>query len=213
MYIPKAFEQTDIAALHDFMRVRRFGTIVTVTSDGLVANHIPFVLEPEPAPFGMLRGHVARANPLWRDYSSDIEALAIVSGDDAYISPTWYPTKRETAKVVPTWNYMVVHAYGHLRFVDDPVWVRAHLEALTDQQEVGRLPRWYVSDAPSEFIERIAQGVVGLELPISRLEGKWKLSQNRGPADRAGAIEGLRSEGTQAASRIADAMLRLRAPE
>lgn len=213
MYIPKAFEQTDIATLHDFIRNRQFGTIVALTSDGLVANHIPFVLESAPAPFGMLRGHVARANPLWREYSNDADALAVVSGDDAYISPTWYPTKRDTAKVVPTWNYIVVHAYGHLRFVDDPEWLRAHLEALTDQQEVGRHPRWHVSDAPSDFIEQIAKGVVGLELSISRLEGKWKLSQNQVPADRAGVIGGLRSQGTQPASRIADAMQRFSAPE
>lgn len=206
MYIPKAFEQADAGVLQDFIRARRFGMIVALTSQGLVANHIPFVFESAPAPFGVLRGHVARGNSVWREYSHGTEALAVFQGEDAYISPSWYPSKRDTGKAVPTWNYIVVHAYGGLRFVDDPVWVRAHLEALTDEQERGRQPRWHVSDAPADYIDALAGGVVGLELAITRLEGKWKLSQNRSRADRDGVVEGLRGEGEQLASRIADAM-------
>jgi transcriptional regulator len=208
MYIPHAFEQTDVSAMHDFIRVRRLGMLVTLTANGLAANHIPFVLDAAPAPSGVLRGHIARANPLWRDHSSAVEALVVFQGADAYISPTWYPSKRDTAKVVPTWNFIAVHAYGHLRFVDDAGWLREHLEQLTDEQEADRHPRWRVSDAPADFIGQMVQGVIGVELPISRLHGKWKLSQNRSPADRAGVIDGLRSEGTPSATALAEAMLR-----
>ena len=130
MYLPKYFEETRIQVLHELIRAHPLGALVTLTPSGLDANHIPFEVDPDPAPFGTLRGHIARANPLWREFSRDVEALAIFQGPGTYISPSWYPTKRETAKVVPTWNYAVVHAHGALRVIDDRAW-RVHYVVLT----------------------------------------------------------------------------------
>jgi transcriptional regulator len=191
MYIPQSFKEESIPVLHELMAQQGFATLVTLGSEGLTANHIPLVLDREPAPFGVLRGHVSRANPLWRDFSSEVEALAIFSGPQHYITPSWYPTKTETGKVVPTWNYAVVHAHGPLRVMDDAEWLKRHLKNLTNAHE-SKLPTpWKVDDAPSDFIESLIKGIVGLELPIQRLEGKWKVSQNRSVKDREGVITGL----------------------
>jgi transcriptional regulator len=191
MYLPKHFEETRVEILHQFIREHPLGALVTLTPNGLDANHIPFLLDGNPAPFGTLRAHIARANPLWRDHVPQVEALVIFRGPDTYISPAWYPTKRDTAKVVPTWNYAVVHAHGSLRVIDDHAWLRGLVEALTNRHEATRREPWAVADAPAEFIEKQIGAIIGLEIPITRLYGKWKVSQNRPTQDRDGVVEGL----------------------
>ena len=204
MYLPKHFEETRVQILHELIRAHPLGALVVLTPRGLDANHIPFEVDPDPAPFGTLRGHIARANPLWRDFSRDVEALAIFQGPGTYISPSWYQTKRETAKVVPTWNYAVVHAHGALRFIDDRAWLRGFVEKLTSRHEAGRREPWKVTDAPPDYIEKQLGAIIGLEIPIIRLIGKWKVSQNRPAQDRDGVVEGLLQEGGHFAAAIAN---------
>jgi transcriptional regulator len=175
-----------------------------MTREGLVANHIPFEVDSDSAPFGKLRGHIARANSLWRDFNPEVEALAIFQGPDTYISPSWYPTKNVSGEVVPTWNYAVVHANGPLRIIDDPTWLREFVTKLTNRYEAGRSDPWQVTDAPSDFIEKQLGAIVGIEIPITRMLGKWKVSQNRLPQDRDGAVEGLSQEGSDSAAAMAD---------
>jgi transcriptional regulator len=191
MYIPRANEETRIPVLHDLIRAEPLAALVTMGADGLFASHIPMVLEADATPFGILRGHVSRANLQWRDHDPAVDALAIFSGPQHYITPNWYPSKREDGKQVPTWNYVTVHAYGTLQAIHDAGWLMKHLEALTDQSEAGVSTPWKVSDAPADFIQTLLKGIVGFELPIKRLEGKWKVSQNRTADDRRGVVEGL----------------------
>jgi len=203
MYVPTHFEETRIEVLHQFIRAHPLGALVTLTPTGLDANHVPFELDPASAPFGTLRAHIARANPLWRECSNDAEALVIFQGPSGYISPSWYPAKRETGKVVPTWNYAVVHAHGRLRAVDDPDWLRRLVERLTDRHEAGRRDPWSVADAPPDFVNTQLRAVLGLELTITRLRGKWKMSQNRSPGDREGVARGLLDAGDEASAALA----------
>ncbi len=191
MYVPSHFAESRIDVLHDLIRTHPFGALVVLASDGLDANHIPFEIDPEPAPFGTLRGHVARANPVWRDFSSQVDALVMFQGAHSYISPAWYATKKEHGKVVPTWNYAVVHAHGPLRVIDDRKWLREFVGKLTDRHEAPRSDPWKVTDAPADFIDTMVAAIVGIEIPIAKLAGKWKVSQNRPAQDRAGVIEGL----------------------
>ena len=204
MYLPKHFEETRVQILHELIRAHPLGALVVLTPSGLDANHIPFEVDPDPAPFGTLRGHIARANPLWRDFSRDVEALAIFQGPGTYISPSWYRTKIETAKVVPTWNYAVVHVHGALRFIDDAAWLRGFVEKLTNRHEAERRDRWKVTDAPPDYIERQLGAIIGLEIPVTRLIGKWKVSQNRPAQDRDGVVEGLLQEGGHSAAAMAN---------
>ncbi|GIX49306.1 MAG: hypothetical protein KatS3mg131_3517 [Candidatus Tectimicrobiota bacterium] len=212
MYLPSLFAETRVEVLHALMRAHPLATLVVLTPEGLDAHHLPLELDPEPAPFGTLRGHVARANPLWRTFSPQVEALAVFCGPDAYISPSWYPTKRETGKVVPTWNYAVVHAYGPLRVIEDRGWLRALVTRLTDRHEAGREVPWRVTDAPAAFIDALLEAIVGIEMPITRLLGKWKASQNRSPRDREGVIAGLLREDGEAAAAMADLVRRAQRP-
>lgn len=191
MYLPGHFEESRIDILHQLIRGRPLATIVTLGSTGLNANHIPFELSAEPAPLGTLRGHVARANPLWRDFSENIDALIIFHGPQAYVSPSWYPTKQATGEVVPTYNYIVVHAYGRLQIIDDPRWLRGLVTRLTEGFEAARAEPWQVTDAPDGFIENQLRAIVGIEIVISKLLGKWKASQNRPVVDREGVVQGL----------------------
>jgi transcriptional regulator len=206
MYVPPAFAENDPQLLREMMRAHPLGALVTLTRDGLTANHIPFLVDAEPAPTGTLRGHVARSNPVWRDAMPDADALVLFTGPDAYVSPSWYPSKEATGKAVPTWNYVVVHAHGPLRIIEDPSWLRAHVEALTNAQEQDRAQPWRVTDAPGEFVEGLIRSIVGIEIPIARLEGKWKLSQNRSAADRDGVVAGLRRDDAAAALVVAEIM-------
>ena len=203
MYTPKHFEEPRIEVLHELMRARPLATLVTLTSGGLNANHVPLHLADTPAPFGTLRGHVARANPVWRDFAKDVEALAMFHGPDCYITPSWYATKQETGKVVPTWNYAVVHAYGTLRIIDDAVWVRAQIEALTAHNEAGFARPWSVSDAPHEYTEKRIGAIIGFEIVITKLTGKWKASQNQPAQNQASVIEGLNNSGLRDAAEMA----------
>ena len=209
MYIPKHFDEPSQDVLHALMRARPLATLVTLSPDGVDANHIPLLLTPEP-PLGTLRGHVARANPLWRDGSGAAEVLAIFHGVDAYITPAWYATKAETGQVVPTWNYAVAHAHGRLRAIDDAAWLRAHLAALTAQHEAALAAPWALSDAPREFTDKLIGAVVGIEIVITRLVGKWKTSQNQVPRNRAGVAAGLRASGSAQALEMAALVERIK---
>lgn len=191
MYLPSYFEETRTEELHGLIRAHPLAVLVTRAADGMTADHIPMEVDPAPHPLGTLRGHVARANPVWRQAATDTESLAIFRGPQAYVSPAWYATKRETGKVVPTWNYAVVHAWGRLRFVDDVRWLRALVERLTAVHEAPRPDPWAVSDAPDDWVAVMLRGIVGVEMEITRLAGKWKMSQNRSDADRDGVAAGL----------------------
>ncbi|HJU70425.1 MAG TPA: FMN-binding negative transcriptional regulator [Paucimonas sp.] len=208
MYIPPHFEEKRIEVLHQLMHAHAFGTLVSLGSDGLDANHLPFELDPHAGPFGTLRAHVARGNPVWRDHSEGLDTLAIFQGAHAYITPSWYATKRESGKVVPTYNYLAVHAYGPMRVIDDPVWLRGLINRLTDRHEAGRPDPWRVADAPDEYIDAMVGAIVGIEIPIVRLIGKWKISQNRSDVDRAGVVAGLRDTGDVLSVAMADAIRR-----
>lgn len=215
MYSPAHFTETRPEVLHALITSHPLGTLVTLTSSGLDANHIPFELHPTPAPaapHGTLRAHVARANPVWRDPLPTHDALVIFQGPQTYITPTWYEdTKPATGKVVPTWNYCVVHAHGPMRVIDDRDWLRAQLESLVRRHESAQPTPWHISDAPADFIEKQLAAIVGIEIPITRLVGKWKVSQNRPAADRAGIVAGLASTPHPDAPAMA-ALVRAHAP-
>jgi len=194
VYIPPLFKEDRIDVLHAAIRAAGLATLVTLREDGLIASHVPMLLDAEPAPYGTLLGHVARPNAQARGAVPGVQALAIFHGPDAYITPSWYATKRETGKVVPTWNYVAIHAYGPVEFFDDRERLRAVVTRLTERFETPRAEPWAVSDAPADFIDGMLKGIVGFAMPIARLEGKWKMSQNRPPADRAGVVAGLESD-------------------
>jgi transcriptional regulator len=191
MYVPPAFREDRIEILHDAIRQAGLATLVTLRADGLIASHVPMLLDPEAGPYGTLHGHLAKANPQASPGVADVQALAIFQGLDAYITPSWYETKRQTGKVVPTWNYVAIHATGPLELYDDADRLLALVTRLTERHEGGRAQPWAVADAPADFVRGQLKGIVGFALPIVRLEGKWKMSQNRPPADRAGVVEGL----------------------
>lgn len=191
MYTPSAFAETRTRVIHELMRAHPFAAVVTAGSAGLIATHLPLVLHAEGSEYGTLRGHMARANQQWTESSNSPDALVIFSGPHQYISPSWYPTKQEDGRVVPTWNYAVVHAHGRLTLHHETAWLLQHLNSLVAQHESQFKSPWKMADAPAEYIERQTGGIVGIEIPIRRLEGKWKLSQNRSERDREGVIEGL----------------------
>ena len=195
MYTPAQFRQDDISTLHAAIRAAGLGTLVTFGADGLAATPVPMLLDPEPAPYGTLLGHLARANPQWREAAPEVEALTMFLGPDAYITPSWYATKAETGEVVPTWNYVAVQARGPVSFFTEPEALLDVVRRLTERHEAGRPDPWAVADAPAAFIAAQLRGIVGFRLRITRLEGKWKMSQNRNAADRAGVVAGLRAEG------------------
>jgi transcriptional regulator len=183
------------------MRAHPLAAVITKSSAGLNAEHLPLLLFDSDEFEGVLQGHVARANPLWENVSDGSEVLAIFQGPNQYISPKWYPSKKEHGKVVPTWNYLAVHARGRIQWNQDPSWLRQHLEAATKVHEGSDQP-WRVSDAPSDFVERMLSAIVGFEVPISDLKGKWKLSQNRGQEDRLGVIAGLKGRSNASAAEM-----------
>ena len=202
MYTPPQFEQPHIEVMHKLMSQYPLASLITINANCIEANHIPLHLSVEEGEFGVLRGHIARANPVWKDFATDTETLAIFHGPDAYISPSWYATKPALGKVVPTWNYAVVHAYGVLRIVDDAAWVRTQLEALTQQHEDNFPHPWAVSDAPEEFTEKLTGMVVGIEMLITRISGKWKVSQNQPLQNQKSVIEGLNTNGQNAMAEL-----------
>jgi transcriptional regulator len=208
MYIPKHFEETDVGVLHSLIESHPLGAWVTQSTGGLVANHIPFLIHRDRGPLGTLTGHVARANPAWQTYSRTLPSLIIFQGPEAYITPSWYPSKAEHGKVVPTWNYAVVHAHGLPAIFEDKDWLLAHVSELTNSHESQETAPWKVTDAPAEFIERMLGSIVGIEIAIDRIEGKWKAGQNRGAPDRLGAVAGLRRRGRGESSEVAAIMER-----
>ena len=213
MYTPTAFAEPRLDVLHDFVRAHPFATLVTDGDDAPFASHIPLHLQVDADhPNGVLVGHVARGNPHWRLASSQRPSLAIFSAAHAYISPSWYPGKATHHREVPTWNYTVVHAFGQLEAFDDPDALRRLLEQLTDAREAHRATPWRVSDAPDDYLRTQLRGIVGLRLPIARVEGKWKLGQNRTDTDRLGAADGLAAEGDANARAVGDAMRTIRPP-
>jgi transcriptional regulator len=197
MYIPKQFEESRTEVMHALIRARPLATLVTLNAAGMEANHIPLVLLDQPEPFGSLCGHVARANPLWREHPEDADVLAIFHGPESYITPSWYASKAESGKVVPTWNYVSVHAKGKLRVIDDAQWLRSQLETLTAHNESVFTHPWAVADAPYYFTEKLIESIVGIEIIMSELSGKWKVSQNRSEQDQLSVIQGLHNHGRE----------------
>ena len=194
MYVPDMFCEDRPEVLHDAVRRIGFATLIT---QGLEANHLPMLFQD-----GVLRGHVARANPVWK--SGEGEALAIFLGPHAYVSPNWYPSKAETGKAVPTWNYITVHARGPIRWIQDADWLRANVTALSDTHEAGRPAPWKIGDAPASYVDGLLRAIVGFELRVEKLEGKYKLSQNRDAVDYAGARDGLMRDGHEDVARLMD---------
>jgi transcriptional regulator len=202
MYVPAHFREERLPVLHDAIKATRLTTLVTFGGDGMEASHLPVLLDEAVAPYGAIRGHLARANPQWSRTDRSVPALAIFLGPDAYISPSWYPAKREHGKVVPTWNYLTVHGYGEIEFFQNAERLLPLVTSLTERHEGPRADPWAVSDAPADYIQAHLKGIVGFELKFSRLEGKWKMSQNRDAADRAGVAAGLEAEGEPAVASI-----------
>jgi len=201
MYVPAHFAEQRLDVLHRLMHEHPLGALVTLQPDGLDACHIPFEIAPASAaaPHGTLRAHIARNNPLWRNATPAVDALVIFQGPQAYITPSWYAEKQASGKVVPTYNYATVHAYGPLRIVDDAAWLHALLQRLTNRHEASRARPWQIGDAPPDYIEKMLGAIIGIEIPLRRVTGSWKASQNRSDADRATIAAGLRaSDGGEA---------------
>lgn len=193
MYTPSSFREERLEVLHGLMAAHPLGALVRHGADGLCADHVPFEIAaatPE-APFGILRAHVARANPLWRAASGNTECMVIFQGPHAYITPAWYAEKQRSGKEVPTFNYAVVHAHGPLRAIDDAAWLRGLVERLTARHEAGQAHPWQVADAPADYIGKLLNAIVGIEIALTRLSGKWKLGQNRTQEDQASMAHGL----------------------
>lgn len=192
MYQPSHFKEERPDVLRGLVAGHPLGTLVTLGPDGINANHMPFLYDPEPAPHGTLRCHVARANPVWRSLGA---CVAVFQGAQAYVSPSWYPSKREHGKVVPTWNYAVVHAHGTARAIESRDELLAIVTRLTQTHEAGHAVPWAVSDAPADYVEQMLKAIVGIEIAVERWVGKWKVSQNRSVADRLGTVAGLQQRG------------------
>ena len=210
MFLPDHFRVDDIAQMHALMRDRPFAALVSSGASGLYASHLPTVLKQE-GEFGLIECHLARANPHWRELAEGGEALMIFQGPQGYITPNWYATKAETGKVVPTWNYAVVHAYGRPAVMQDKDWLKRHVGELTAQQEKSEAQPWALSDAPDSFIDVMTRGIVGFRFAITRLEGKWKMSQNREQQDWKGVVTGLEARASGDDREIAEAVARLNA--
>ena len=208
MYVPPAFSENRIDVLHKMMS--EIGTAVVVGRDqnGLVGTHVPIELDPQPEPFGTIRCHFARANPHAAAVSGN-ELLVIFQGPQGYVTPSWYPSKHETGRAVPTWNYVAVHAYGTATTFEDAGLLHAHLSVLTNRRESNYQVPWKIEDAPSGYIEGMCRAIIGIEIKLIRIEGKWKLSQNKPEHDRIGVINGLRSQGDEASIRMAGLMLNM----
>ncbi|WP_353190137.1 FMN-binding negative transcriptional regulator [Pandoraea pnomenusa] len=195
MYQPAAFTEDRPEVLHDLIRQHPLGLLVSAGAQGLIADSIPFLMYPEEGELGTLRAHLARANPHVAALQGVEDCLVAFTGPQGYITPSWYAAKAEHGKVVPTWNYAAVHAWGKPRVIDDAAWLRRLVGDLTQSQEQGRAAPWAVEDAPADFIDGMLRAIIGVEIPIRRIEGKFKMSQNRAMPDRVGVVEGLRADG------------------
>jgi transcriptional regulator len=199
MYQPPHFREDRLDVQHRLIFTHPLGLLVTAGPRGLEANNIPFLIDAAASERGTLRAHLARANPQLDELAATAECLVVFQGPQHYISPSLYPTKHETGKVVPTWNYITVHAWGRPRVIDDAAWLREQVDDLTRHKEAPQAAPWQVADAPEPFVNAQLKGIVGLEIPIARIEGKWKVSQNRAAVDQAGVVAGLAREGGDAA--------------
>ena len=195
MYAPKHFEQQRPEVLRALMAAYPLAAVVTTSDSGIEANHIPLLFDAQAGGNGLLLGHIARGNGQWKNWGAEQSALAIFQGPQAYISPNWYPTKHENGRAVPTWNYAVVHAHGTIHVHDDPEWLRGFLDRLTATHEASEELPWKPSDAPGTYIDGLLKAIVGVELRITRLEGKWKVSQNQPEANRTGVADALQRIG------------------
>jgi transcriptional regulator len=204
LYTPRHFREDRTDVLHGAIRDFPMAQLVTFGETGLESTPLPLLLDLAGGGQGVLLGHVARANPQWKTADRSVEALAIFSGPDAYISPGWYETKRQTGKVVPTWNYVTIQVRGRISFQEEPEALLEIVRRLTELHEGGRDAPWAVRDAPADFIASQLRAIVGLRLEITEITGKWKMSQNRSEADRAGVVEGLRAEGAPGADAVAE---------
>lgn len=193
MYIQSSFREENLDRLHALIEAHPLGLLITYGVSGLQAAPIPFMLYPNEGEFGVLRAHLARANPCWKELAGDQECLVMFQGENGYVTPSWYPSKAETQRAVPTWNYIMVELRGNPTVIEDPAWLRRHLDDLTRQHEGIRPEPWSISDAPDDYIASQLKAIVGIELPISRIAGKWKMSQNKSSADRQGVINGMKN--------------------
>ena len=203
MYVPEHFKLGDVADQHALMRAYPFAALITNSEAGYEVTHLPTVIKSEGA-LGVVECHVSRANPHWREIAKGGRGLLIYTGPQAYITPGWYPSKAAHGKVVPTWNYAVVHAHGTAQIVDEREWLVRHVSELTDLQEAGTPTPWATSDAPGNFIEVMSRGIVGMRFTIERIEGKAKMSQNRELPDREGVVAGLKSRAGEGDAKVAD---------
>ena len=203
MYLPEFNREERLPVLHALIAANPLGLLISAGADGPVVTPVPFILSPDEGPCGTLRAHVARANPHWRLLGETPEALVLFQGPQAYVTPSWYAAKQETGKVVPTWNYVMLEARGRASAIEDPAWLRAQIGALTDAMEAGRAAPWAVSDAPEPFVAAQIRGIVGIEIPVASLVGKWKVSQNRPPPTSARVAEGLAAGGEAMAAMAA----------
>jgi len=209
MYIPRWFKEDRLPVLHQAIDRIAFGTLVTIAPSGLIASHIPMFVDKSEGESGTLYGHIARGNSQWRDSSPTVDALAIFLGPDSYISPMWYQSRKETGKVVPTWNYVAIHVYGPAHFFDERDRLLALVTHLTEIHESELEEQWKVSDAPQNYIEAELKSIVGFEMPITRIEGKWKMNQNRSVEDRKGVIRALSDQHAEAAESVANEMKKM----
>lgn len=191
MYQPPHFREDDLGVQHALIRAHPLGLLITAGRSGLIANSVPFQLDAGASEKGTLRLHLAKANGQWRDIQEGAAVLAVFQGANSYVTPSWYQTKRETGKVVPTWNYAIVQVRGPARVIDDADWLLKQVNAITGEQEAERVVPWSVGDAPEDFVRAQLKGIIGIEIEITEIEGKWKVSQNRPVADRAGVAAGL----------------------
>jgi transcriptional regulator len=203
MYQPPHHREDRLEIQHTLIRSHPLGLLVTIGASGLIANALPFILDPSRGEFGTLQAHLARANNQWREFDANVDALVIFQGVESYITPSWYPTKQDGGKVVPTWNYAIVQVSGPMQVIEDRDWLKMQIGALTALQEGRREEPWAVSDAPASYVESQLKGIVGIEIPIARIEGKWKVSQNRPEVDRRGVVEGLRGKGDETSEAMA----------
>ena len=206
MYNPLLFREDRVPALFDAIEKIGLGTLIASTTEGLEANHIPMLVSSNPKPYGTLLGRVARANPVWQNVEQGSDALAIFLGANAYISPSWFPSKKETGKGVPTWNCLAIHAYGKIHFYDNALELKEHVGALSNHHEADFPEPWALSDAPADYIDMMVQRIVGFRLTVTRIEGKWKMSQNREAQDAKGVQEGLLNKGGEQRKAVAEAM-------
>jgi len=195
MHVPSKFKETNLDVLLKLVQAHPLGTWIVLKDQKLDVNHIPFYVDTTKGEFGILKGHVSVANPIWKSLSTASESKIVFQGPETYITPSWYQSKQDHGKVVPTWNYVVVHASGHPIAVRDESWLLAHLTELTDRQESSRNEPWAVSDAPEDFVAQMLKGIVGIQMPIESITGAWKTSQNRKPSDKRTVINGLTENG------------------